>query len=83
MSLPIAALTLSWLILAWEPHTSQAANAVTAGRFIVEPPTLICLGFEWEITGDANRNASATVEYRRAGDAAWKRGMPLLRMGGE
>jgi hypothetical protein len=83
MSLPIAALTLSWLILAWEPHTAQAANAVTAGRFIVEPPTLICLGFEWEITGDANRNASATVEYRRAGDAAWKRGMPLLRMGGE
>jgi hypothetical protein len=61
----------------------QPSNAVTADRFIVEPPTLICLGFEWEISGDANRNATVAVEYRTAGEATWKQGMPLLRMGGE
>ena len=85
MSQPIAAFALLLLTLASEPGSFQSANAVSAGRFVVEPPTLICLGFEWEISGDANRNASVAVGYRRVGDAdaAWKHGMPLLRMGGE
>jgi hypothetical protein len=60
-----------------------AADAVTAGRFIVERPTLICLGFQWEISGDNNRNATVGVSYRKAGAAEWKEGMPLLRLGGE
>ena len=30
---------------------TQAETAVTAGQFIVEPATLINLGFEWAITG--------------------------------
>jgi hypothetical protein len=34
----------------------RAEDAVRAGRFLVEPPTLICLGFEWEIAGDDNHN---------------------------
>jgi hypothetical protein len=34
---------------------AQGANAVTAGEFLVEPATLISLGFEWFIEGDANR----------------------------
>ena len=45
----------------------SAADAVTPARFIVEPPTLICLGFEWYITGDDNRNAAVEVSYRKAG----------------
>lgn len=36
--------------------TSSGSNAVTPEEFIVEPPTLINLGFEWRIDGDANRN---------------------------
>ena len=80
MSLPITFFTVMTLTAGFDV---QASNAVTAERFIVEPPTLICLGFEWEISGDANRNASVTVEYRRPGEAAWRQGMPLLRMGGE
>ena len=39
-------------------------NGVTAGELVVEPPTLISLGFEWYVEGDANRNASVAVEYR-------------------
>ena len=83
MSLPIVATTLITLMLPWGPDRLQVPNAVTAQRFIVEPPTLICLGFEWEISGDANRNATVGVEYRAAGEVPWKQGMPLLRMGGE
>ena len=82
MSLPFAAFTLMTLMLGWQPG-AQTPNAVTAEKFVVEPPTLICLGFEWELSGDANRNASVAVEYRRQGESAWKQGMPLLRMGGE
>lgn len=60
-----------------------AENQVRPGRFVVEPPTLINLGFEWEISGDANRNARVEVRYRKAGAAAWREAQPLLRMGGE
>lgn len=60
-----------------------AGDAVTAGPFSVERPTLICLGFEWRISGDENRNATVEAAYRKAGERAWKPALPLLRMGGE
>jgi len=56
------------------------APGVTPGEFIVDPPTLINLGFEWLIDGDANRNAKVDVSYRKAGSGAWRAGMPLLRL---
>lgn len=59
------------------------SNAVTAGEFRVEPPTLLNLGFQWDMTGDVNRNATVEVEYRQTGASEWKKAMPLLRMGGE
>ena len=59
------------------------ANASTAGELVVEPPTLINLGFEWFLEGDANRNAAVDVAYRKAGESAWRTGLPMLRMGGE
>ena len=69
----------------------QSPNTVTAGALLVEPPTLINLGFEWRINGDANRNAKVEVSYRkvspstslRASDEPWKTGLPLLRLQGE
>jgi len=60
-----------------------AQDATTAGRFHVEHPTLHNLGFDWTITGDANRNAQVAVQYRTAGESGWKNGLPLLRIGGE
>lgn len=56
---------------------------VRPGELVVENPTLINLGFEWLIEGDANRNARVAVSYRRVGEAAWTEGMPLLRLNGE
>src|SRR5947209_4479234 len=61
----------------------SAVDAVSPGKFTVERPTLICLGFEWQIAGDDNRNAVVEVSYRRAGENNWKQGMPLFRLGGE
>jgi hypothetical protein len=59
------------------------ANGVVAGELVVEPATLINLGFEWFIEGDANRNASVTVAFRKAGESDWRTALPLLRIGGE
>src|SRR6516225_11873890 len=59
------------------------ADKTVAKEFIVEPPTLVSLGFEWRIDGDDNRNTTVTVSYRKKGDQAWKEGLPLLRIGNE
>ena len=58
-------------------------NSTLAGRFVVEHPTLLNLGFEWEIRGDANRNATVAVEFRAAGESGWRPALPLVRIGGE
>ena len=58
-------------------------NGVKTGEFVIDPPTLINLGFEWFIQGDDNRNASVEVSYRKQGGAQWKTGLPLLRLQGE
>src|SRR5688572_25829629 len=63
--------------------TLTAADSVTPGQFLVERPTLICLGFEWRIEGDDNRNSLVEVSYRKAEEQSWKQGMPLFRLGGE
>lgn len=60
-----------------------AENATRSGRFYVEHPTLLNLGFEWAIDGDANRNATVEVRFRKTGTEAWKPALPLLRIGGE
>ncbi len=66
-----------------EPASANAANGVTAQAFTVERPTLMSLGFEWRIDGDANRNASVAVFYRKKGQDKWQSGLPMLRIGGE
>jgi len=53
--------------------TVRAANGVTPGQFVIEPATLICFGFEWDITSDAIamrpwRSAIASQARRRGAD---------------
>ena len=65
------------ILLFLVPQLSQAQDGVTPGKFIIEPPTLKNLGFEWYIDGDDNRNATVEVEYRIAGSGnEWSKGMP-------
>jgi hypothetical protein len=58
-------------------------SVAVAGELLVEPPTLINLGFEWFMEGDENRNATVAVSYRRSGESAWKDALPMLRLKGE
>src|ERR1700758_1847224 len=75
------------LALASQGPRARAAdaksNAVTPGEFLIDPPTLINLGFEWMIQGDDNRNAAVAVTYRKKGESPWRQGMPLLRLQNE
>src|SRR5205085_8710891 len=64
-------------------YTLIAENSTRPGRFYVEHPTLLNLGFEWQIEGDTNRNATVEVRYRKAGTEMWRPALPLLRIGGE
>src|SRR5260370_22455628 len=78
-----------WLsILCWFTLSAIAGPAGPAlktkpGELVIDPPTLINLGFEWPIEGDDNRNAIVEVAYRRTGETQWKQGLPLLRLDGE
>ncbi len=78
------ALALLWAASLNTPVAAAPGEAqVTPGEFVVEHPTLINLGFEWHIDGDANRNASVEVSFRKQGETTWRRGMPLARLHGE
>ena len=52
-------------------------NKITPGEFIVDPPTLINLGFEWFVDGDDNRNATVAIQYRKVGEAQWKQAFAI------
>ena len=73
MSLPLMLTGLCPVVL-W-----AQANTV-AGEFLIDPPTLVSLGFAWNISGDDNRNARVDVTYRRKGEQQWRKGLPLLRL---
>jgi hypothetical protein len=83
-----AALVLSFLAAAFfaaparaqEKPKAQPQNSTTAGEFQIDPPTLVSLGFEWRIAGDANRNARVDVAFRKRGDEKWRDALPLLRL---
>jgi hypothetical protein len=61
----------------------SAQDGTVAGTFTVEHPTLLNLGFEWSISGDANRNAEVAVQFRKVGQSSWRPALPLVRIGGE
>ena len=58
----------------------HAQIATVAGRFTVEPPTQVSLGFELRISGDDNRNAKVESFYRKKGETQWRNALPLLRL---
>ncbi len=62
------------------PLLSFSQTNVTPGEFIVDPPTLVSLGFAWKIAGDDNRNARVDVTYRKKGERPWRTALPMLRL---
>ncbi len=85
-SLPILMLLMMGNNLLAQPQVPVRQvdpNQTSPGEFIIDPPTLQNLGFEWFIEGDENRNASVSVSYRKQGERQWHDALPLLRMGNE
>ncbi|HEY8554514.1 MAG TPA: hypothetical protein VIL43_08250 [Burkholderiales bacterium] len=62
---------------------AQSVAAATPGELVVEPPTLLSLGFEWYVEGDDDRDATVEVAFRVRGSAQWRRALSLLRISGE
>lgn len=67
------------LLAAALPASAWAQNASTPGTLELYP-TFESVGARLTYTGDANANATARLEYRKVGDAAWTTGVPMTRL---
>ena len=70
---------LAMLLMEAALPIEAAQHSITPGELIVDPPTLICLGFCWPIEGDDNRNVVCRIEFRKKGDPKWRKGLDLWR----
>jgi hypothetical protein len=59
---------------------ARAQDAIQVLSSEVDPPTVISLGVRVLVAGDDDRDASATVRYRKMGDSAYRDGLPLHRV---
>ena len=73
-------LAAALILLLGSGSIAIAANSISTGEVIVDPPTLIALGFAWPVDGDDNRDARVSIRYRRKGETEWLRGLDLLRL---
>ncbi|HTC89281.1 MAG TPA: hypothetical protein VK686_13330 [Bryobacteraceae bacterium] len=78
--MPDLRLFLPLAVAALFPAASWCQTNTVPGDFIIDPPTLVSLGFAWNISGDDNRNARVDVTYRKKGEQQWRQGLPLLRL---
>ena len=58
----------------------HAADDISVGNVITDPPTVRSLGFSVPISGDDDYDATASVDYRVSGTSNWSEGLPLLRV---
>ena len=61
------------------PTLQAQSNGSTPGA-IRTYSTTGSIGIEWDIAGDADHDAVATVEFRAAGTTAWRPALPLVRV---
>jgi hypothetical protein len=77
----LASLILALLTALLTGAAARAGNsAAPVGEPVAERPTLRSLGAYWVISGDDNKNAVVTLEYRKQGESQWKQGPPLFRV---
>jgi len=58
---------------------AEAQTGLTAGP-LKSAATIHSIGLEWAITGDSDRDARGTVQYRVRGSAQWKPALDLFRI---
>jgi len=54
--------------------------ALQVGMALLDRPTLMALGVQLLISGDADHDATVSVRYRIVGAPAWREALPLLRV---
>ena len=59
---------------------AQSATAQTTPGALETYATRHSIGIEWNLSGDANHNASALLEYRDNGSNTWLAAQPLFRV---
>lgn len=75
--LPLLAVPLALFTSTAAAQTSP--DALTPGT-LRSYSTLHSIGVEWDVTGDADHDASANVQYRVRGASAWQSALPLVRV---
>ena len=68
------------ILFSLAPAPVQAQTPATSPGALRSYSTIYSIGVEWDIAGDANHNAVASVDYRVAGTGGWKDAMPLMRV---
>jgi len=70
-----------WLALLGVALSTQASAQTGAVPGALRSySTVYSIGLEWDVTGDTNHDAAATLEFRKAGSLAWTPGLPLTRV---
>ncbi len=62
------------------PAGVEAANSINPGSLTSVYPTFENLAFDWDFSGDDNKNANVDIRYRPVGSGGWSEGMPLRRI---
>jgi hypothetical protein len=73
------AVLLVGVIGALSSAVTAQANGTIPGA-IRTYSTISSIGVEWDIAGDADHDATASVEFRVAGTTAWRSALPLMRV---
>jgi hypothetical protein len=66
-------------VLISTPAAQTSPDALVPGP-LRSYSTIHSIGVEWDVTGDADHDASATIQYRRRGTTAWQQALPLVRV---
>ncbi len=74
-----AGVVLATGVLFGQDRAGGAGDASAPGELRTYS-TLHSVGVEWDITGDANHNATCAVQFRAKGTGDWKPALPLFRI---
>lgn len=77
---PIRFAAAAFAFFTLAPALAQAQTTATVPGALRSYSTIQSIGVEWDISGDSDRDASASIEYRVAGSGSWRTGMSLVRV---
>ena len=61
-------------------QSATAIDSIQVEDVITDSPTICCLGFSVQVSGDDDYDAVASIEFREAETGSWATGLPLLRV---